>query len=507
MRKISRLSVAALCLLLMVQLFIPAVATQTESASEARDISGVGLVKDHANFHNAYELFDHKTAKACYAGRNAYLTLEHAEGIGSLYLIFDLEYGAYTVTNNDTGESKTWGENYLLHDFVDLEGAFGTAPKSVTITFGENELYINELYVFTPGEVPDFVQRWEMPRENETDLILFSTHGDDEQLFFAGVLPYYAKELDYEVLVVYLTNHRNLTRERAHEMLNGLWAVGVTTYPIMGGFPDFHIKSITGAYSIFANMGHTEEDITRYVVENIRRFKPKVAVGHDPLGEYSHGQHMVYSDVLQKAVQKTMDPAYFPESAEKYGVWDVPKTYLHLYTENEIYMDWDQPLESFDGMTAFQVTKELGFPCHASQFVDFAWYMSYVDSAAAVPHYNPCYYGLYRTTVGEDVEKDDFFENVLTYGQEARKKIEEEQAQAEAERLAREEAEKKALAEEEARKEAERLAQEQAEKTAEIQAGSGRIQKQRTMLLVCIGAAILALIGLLVVLVFLLKRR
>ena len=507
MTKWIRWSAVLLCVILLVS-GIPCPLARAEEMPLAEDISGIDLVTGHNGFYKARELFDGKTVTAVYAGRNASLTLEHAEGIGSLYLIFDIEYGPYTVTNNDTGETGTWGERNLLHEFVDLEGAFGTAPKSVTVTFGEEELYINELYAFTPGQVPDFVQRWEQPRENATDLILFSTHGDDEQLFFAGVLPYYAKEMGYEVLVVYLTNHRNLTRERAHEMLNGLWAVGVTTYPVWGNFPDFHIKSITGAYSIFANQGHTEEDLTRYVVENIRRFKPKVAVGHDPLGEYSHGQHMVYSDVLQKAVQRTMDPAYFPESAEAYGVWDVPKTYLHLYTENQIWMDWDQPLESFDGMTAFEVTKNIGFPCHASQFVDFAWYMSYVDTAAEVPNYGPCEYGLFRSTVGEDVAKNDFFENVLTYEQDARKAQEEEQARQEAERLAQEEAqrqqEEEALRQQEEeqrkREEADRIAAEEAAKQQEA------FRKKMT-LVVCIAGGALVLLVLILVVVLFRKRR
>ena len=507
MKSAIRFSALVLCLVLVSSFCIPAMATQTQTEGQAKDISGVGLVTDMVGFHSAYKLFDHKLIESYYVGRNASLTLEHTEGMGSLYFIFDLEYGAYTVTNNDSGEVRTYGETGLLHEFIDLVAAFGSAPKSVTVTFGDNELYVNELYVFTEGQVPDFVQQWDLPRENETDLILFSTHGDDEQLFFAGVLPYYARELDYEVLVVYLTNHRNLTRERAHEMLNGLWAVGVTTYPIFGHFPDFHIKSITGAYSIFSNMGYSEEDLTAYVVENIRRFKPKVAIGHDPLGEYSHGQHMVYSDVLQKAVQNTMNGDYYPESAEKYGVWDVPKTYLHLYTENQIYMDWDQPLESFDGMTAFEVTKNLGFPCHASQFVDFAWYMSYVESAAKVPHYSPCEYGLFRTTVGEDVQKNDFFENVLTYEQEAQKAIEEEAARAEAERLAQEEAERQAREEEAARQAQEAAEAAEAERKAQLEEQSAKLQKQKVMLLVCAAAAFAAAAGIVVLIVLLVKKR
>jgi LmbE family N-acetylglucosaminyl deacetylase len=47
--------------------------------------------------------------------------------------------------------------------------------------------------------------------EGGADLVLFSAHGDDEHLFFAGLLPTYAEERGYRVQVVYLTDHRNDT--------------------------------------------------------------------------------------------------------------------------------------------------------------------------------------------------------------------------------------------------------------------------------------------------------
>lgn len=507
MTKISRWIslLLSLVMLLSVVPFPQVYAEGTGNSQMAQDISGLSLVTSQSGIGKIGLLFDGDQLSLVNSGRSASMTLEYEGGIGSLYLIFALEHGAYTVTNNDTGETHTWGENNFIHEFLDLEGTFGAAPKSVTIQFNENELYLNEVKAFTSGQVPDYVQKWDVAKENEVDLILFSTHGDDEQLFFAGLLPYYAKERDYEVLVVYMTNHRNHTTLRVHEMLNGLWAVGVTKYPVLGTFPDFFVNYLSGAYSIFAQKGITEEDITQYVVENIRRYKPKVAVGHDPLGEYSHGQHMVYSEVLQKAVHRSMDPAYFPESAEKYGVWDVPKTYLHLYTENQIVMDWDQPLESFGGMTAFEVTKHIGFQCHVSQITDFSWYLAQGSTAAEFQKYSPSEYGLFRSTVGEDVQKNDFFENVLTH-EEDRIKAEEERL--EAERKAEEEARKQAEAEAAARQEAERKALEEKQRQeAETAAREAAARKQRTILTVCCAAIVVASILLVVIIVLLKKRR
>ena len=210
-----------------------------QAAETASDITDSVTKTDQQGFSKARVIYDRNQLSTAVIADASYLTLEYPEGIGSLYLIFDLEYPGYTVINNDTGAESRWGEKGFLHEFVDLEATFGSAPKSVTIRFDSGRAQLNELYVFSSGEAPDFVQKWEAPAEGKTDLVLFSAHGDDEQLFFAGVLPYYAGELGYEVQVVYLTDHRNRTMDRCHEMLNGLWAVGVRNYPVFGSYGDF----------------------------------------------------------------------------------------------------------------------------------------------------------------------------------------------------------------------------------------------------------------------------
>ncbi len=413
----------SLCALLCVFLFFPLLPTAIGAEHPAEDISGPERITAQEGFGHTGKLFDRNTTRAMSIPEGSWLTLSHSGGIGSLYLIFDMEYGPYTVADPDTGESRTFGTKGFLHEYLDLTEAFGTAPNSVTITFPSGEARLNELYLFSPGKVPDFVQKWEPPKEGETDILLFPTHGDDEQLFFAGMLPYYAAERGYEVLVAYLTNHRNCGTLRCHEMLDGLWAVGVTTYPVFGGFGDHYSRSKARAYEIHQNTGESREALLGFVVEQLRRFKPQVAVGHDLNGEYGHGQHRMYGELLCQAVEIANDPTQYPETAERYGAWEVPKTYLHLWPENRINLDWDQPLARFGGMTAFQVSQQLGFPCHKSQYGGFAWYIAGYDRAADIPKYNPCQFGLYRTTVGPDTVKQDLFENLISYAQRDQKMI------------------------------------------------------------------------------------
>ncbi len=405
-----------LALLVGLTLLIPAIpgAFAAESADISADTALTGTGFEGLSF-----LTD-KDEKTYVSGKDVTLTLENEDGIGSLYLLFDEAVEGYTVT--DGNKTLTAGNGYL-HEFLDLSAQLGTAPTSVTLKFS-GKVTLSELYVFSSGEVPAFVQKWQAPLEGSADIVLFSTHGDDDQLYFAGLLPLYAGEKGNRVQVVYLTDHRSgpwAENLRMHEMLNGLWATGVTAYPVFGTFADFRIDDLQGTYDEYQTVYHTsEEQLQAFVVEQIRRFKPLVAVGHDIEGEYGHGMHRVYTDLLIKAIDLTGDEARFPESAEAYGTWELPKLYLHLYGENTIVLDIDSPLAAFDGLSGFQVAQELGFPCHETQQVHgfYKWLHgkdNEITKASQIEKYNPAYFGLYHTAVGPDTGKNDFLENVTPY--------------------------------------------------------------------------------------------
>lgn len=478
--------------------FVPASARETPAMAE--EISAAGLIQGENRQFYKKGLFDGITTYTITMKKGTEFSLESEQGIASLYFVFGDVPGAYTITDNKTGAVRAFGQKGWLHEFVDLESAFGSVPESVKLSFPEQDVGINEISVFTSGQVPDFVQRWEEPVDHETDLVLFSTHGDDEQLFFAGLLPYYAGELGYQVQVVYLTDHHNNSRKRMHEMLDGLWAVGVRAYPVFGTYEDIYSNSRQEALQKYASQGIGEEELLDFVVEQLRRFRPKVAVGHDLRGEYGHGMHMLYADLLCKAAEISNDPTRYPELAEKYGVWDVPKTYLHLYEKNPIHMNWDIPLEAFDGKTAYEVTRDRGFPCHVSQRSAYAWYFRGSPTAESVDAYNCCDYGLYRTTVGLDEKKNDFFENLTTYAEDNRMEAEliaaeeaRQKALAEERARAREEAEAAARAEEERKQEA--LRQEEVRREEETRLQAETLQKKRMTAILVLAALGIGVLG------------
>ena len=306
----------------------------------------------------------------------------------ALYLQFDRTPESWQLVD-ETGE-RTCGQQQFLHQFVQL-----TDPQSTFTIRMDDPAVLCEVYVFPQGELPDFVQDWDAPCE-KADLLVLPTHADDEHLYFGGTMPTYT-DRGYAVQVAYMVQH-NGEPYRPHELLNGLWTAGVRNYPIIPEFPDVYSDSLEHAKTIY-----DQQAILAYQVELIRRFQPLVIVGHDINGEYGHGAHQLNAATLQQAVEAAADPDLLPESAAAYGVWDTPKTYLHLWEQGEVVMDLDVPLESFGGKTAFEVAVD-AFACHASQ-------QTYFKVEQSGP-YDCRKFGLYRTTVGEDVAKDDLFENI-----------------------------------------------------------------------------------------------
>lgn len=388
-----RLHFSALALLLALLLLCTPVAFAAEQKDTAAEEYTGQLTIEATTIADAASVFqdaNRSTGRALPAGE--IITLQAAQPVSQLYIVWDIAPDSWRLICG--GETLTFAnqENFI-HQYVELP-----APvEKITLQVNDAQGVLCDIYAFGAGETPDWVQKWQQPWER-ADLLCMPTHADDEHLFLGGTMPYYAAERGYRVQVAYLANH-NGEPYRPHELLNGLWTVGIRAYPVISNFPDQYSPHIEHARTIY-----NEEDIKAYQTEVIRRFRPYVVVGHDVNGEYGHGMHCLNGTSLLEVAGKTGDPDYFPESAAAYGVWELPKLYLHLYPENEITMDWDIPLEAFDGKTAYQMACE-GYACHVSQQSGFQMGRHGIFDNAR--------FGLAHTTVGPDVEKNDFFEHIV----------------------------------------------------------------------------------------------
>ena len=384
-------------------LFIPSIAY----AEKANDISKEITYTENGTVVNK---INDENIKTSYKVNNGSSITIHSESnnIKQLYIIYELSCQKGKLVS-DKNEEVILGSNGFLHEYVNLK----TAASEVTLTF-DDDVNINEIDVFTDGETPYYVQKW--VKETKTDLMIFSTHADDEQLFFAGVMPTYINQ-GKKVHVVYLARHdvgSYYAPNRLHEQLDGLWTLGVTDYPTFGLIPDAYSENIDVARSQMNSAGFTDNDVIKFDVEQIRLYKPKVILGHDENGEYSHGQHILNTATLKEAVFKAADQTYTEVNLDAYNT---PKFYIHLYDiDNKTELDYDIPLEKYDGKTAYQVSKE-GYSKHLSQ--QYTWFTRWLNgnnneytSSKQITKYNPAYWGLYKSEVGPDINRNDLFENI-----------------------------------------------------------------------------------------------
>ncbi len=316
--------------------------------------------------------------------------IESKEPVSSIYVMFNKPPQMWQIMYDN--QQSPCGKYGFMHELIE----FDTSQTSLELTFEQNT-EICDIYLFSKGELPKFVEKWEPPYE-DADMLLLPTHADDEHIFFGGIMPYYAGQLNKKVQVAYLTNHYG-EWYRPHELLAGLWHVGIKAYPIIPKFNDYYSQSLEHAKTLYDTNAMLE-----YQVKLLRRFKPEVVIGHDINGEYGHGVHMLNTNLLKQALELCNDKNAMPDSAMEYGTFNVPKTYLHLYDKNQLVMDVDFSLSHFDDKTAYEMAVE-GFAKHKSQTKSFT-----VEKKGK---YDCRKFGLYRSTVGEDVIHKDFFENII----------------------------------------------------------------------------------------------
>jgi LmbE family N-acetylglucosaminyl deacetylase len=368
----------------------------TEITSEcgfSASSSGDSLVNLHDGRHGTAWTPDSED------GQFVEVTMPEGKPAAGIYIQWNCLPGDWSALESSGGEVWAFadlkGRERFINAYVPLSG------QAMKIRI-ESESYdwkmtIAEIRVFAKGALPDDVQVWE-PSPAKADLMVIPAHPDDELIYFGGILPYYAGQLGKQTVVVYMTSSPMI---RKFEALDGLWKVGVREYPVFLPLANKYSSTVEDAETAWGGLDNT----VSLLVEQMRRYKPDVVVTHDLNGEYGHGAHKLTALAAEKAVDAANNPSEYTDSAKMYGVWQVKKCYLHLYSKNRIEMDWEIPLSRFGGKTALDMAKE-GYELHVSQhFCD----RPIEDSGA----YDNACFGLYYSSVGPDAEGGDFFENII----------------------------------------------------------------------------------------------
>lgn len=374
-----------------VVLLLPCIAL----AETAQDITEACLFNDRA-FNPVYpDAVCDGNYYTFYTGSALTVTAPKGQQIGAVVLRWRTINPPGVILKTETGGQ--WTEIQRAEpDYASQYIALNTPVETLRLIAAAGKMELSEVQVFTTGEPGPDVQIWRDPPE-KVDLMLFSTHPDDEVLWFGGLLPYYAGEKDMDVLVV---NAVYGWYYRRQELLDALWTCGVDIYPILLGYPDA-MASVAENLQIWGERNRQPTDRT---VAIVRQYRPDVVVLHDVNGEYGHSAHKTFCKLGQQAVTRAADKTQHVASLQEWGTWDVPKTYIHLWPENQLRMDWHQPLSAFGGRTGLEMAAE-AFQCHISQLEK---HYRVVDGGA----YDNALFGLWRTTVGDDLVKNDLFENI-----------------------------------------------------------------------------------------------
>lgn len=369
----------------------------------------VDINVDSSDGYDASCLSDDDYYTTDYYRTGTVLTVTSETPMEYLYIMWDSEPGEWTLTVN--GSDTTCGKNNFLHELVKLP----EATKEAKITIKEDRTYIADIYGIS-GSIPSWVQDWKTSYD-KADVLVISAHSDDEILFMGGLIATYVNGGDYRVQVAYLCDLSLTERYRQHEQLNGLWAIGIRHYPQLGEFVDDLIEDdMDATYELLGGY----DKVLEYMTRTIRRFKPQVIVTHDFDGEYGHPEHRAVAETVADALEITGDSSKYSESANKYGTWDVPKAYFHLYDVNQIELNLRIPLDDFGGRTAVEAAADAYKEHNSQQWMWFYVSDGYDDdgnvdySDERIAQINSSLFGLYRTTVGADTG-NDIMEHITSY--------------------------------------------------------------------------------------------
>ncbi|QDU56857.1 PIG-L family deacetylase [Aeoliella mucimassa] len=289
------------------------------------------------------------------------------------------------------------------------------------------------------------------PTPDKVDVLVISTHPDDEGIFMGSVLPYMTQVRQVNALHLSMTSGDYQAENgapdwrREEELRAADWVYGFRNEPIFARFRDYPTNTVDETYDIWADgiLGNGDSETGRelaanYLAEQIRRFQPEVLVVSDLDGEYGHSNHRATSQSAFEAYERAMDPLVDIAGLD---AWQPKKYYIHqsqanglgtagVTFENWLFHDYTEDISidtDGDGVpdaTPRQVA-DWGLDEHVSQGSPDV--STVFRTGENFDGHHTEWWGLYDSTVGPDTltsfeiegqsytnwARGDFFENVF----------------------------------------------------------------------------------------------
>ena len=204
----------AVCAMLLCLFALPACAEEAKDITDDCKITVSVYAQDKKNMLDNANLTMWETPK-----RSSYVEVETPKGQPAQGIYVKWGQNPLDVIIQVPGEERgEWVDVQTCNDkYQNQYIAFEKPLTHFRMQTAEKKVVMGiiKFQVLGEGELPDWVQTWEPPC-TEADLLLISSHSDDEQLFFAGILPYYAVERQMEVQVAYVVQHFEVYGTQEH---------------------------------------------------------------------------------------------------------------------------------------------------------------------------------------------------------------------------------------------------------------------------------------------------
>ncbi|MEG0468492.1 MAG: hypothetical protein RR562_01145, partial [Longicatena sp.] len=158
---------------------------------------------------------------------NDTLRIQSEQEIGYLYITWGSNVNSYAMKANK--KTTKQGSDSFLHELIKVDK--NTKEIELSKLDGND---MKEIVVYSKGELPNDVQDWSKPYK-KSDILAFPTHADDDTLYLGALISEYAAK-GKKIQLAFLTNSNSAANTtdvdvRQHEMLDGMWEMGLRAYP------------------------------------------------------------------------------------------------------------------------------------------------------------------------------------------------------------------------------------------------------------------------------------
>ena len=280
------------------------------------------------------------------------------------------------------------------------------------------------------------------PQPAKAMIMMICAHPDDEGIFFGGVMAYYPQVLQVPSVFINITtgewayDHSGVLNPgqevKPVEFPECVWRYGFPNEAIMPLFQQTRVNhTIERSWQDWSNGPknlEANDDVeigkqraSRYLAEQIRLYQPEVIVVQDFNGEYGHPNHKT----LAKATEAAWDLAAGNDTTISDGTgthavsavgiagdpWQVKKMYVHFYGENRLFHNYGEDVtidSDGDGIPDISPRDAVDYGLDALSYTGGADVSTVYESDDNYEGDHSEWWGLYRTTVGNDTVQSNF---------------------------------------------------------------------------------------------------